>query len=471
MMTSRKLSDPDQSDHPPSVMSENWLSTNMEIIYTKNPESQEWIRKNWKNTQKKIKSRTMIENPKIAIICDWLIDFGWAELVISHLLELYPSADIYTSVCYMDHPMLKWRNVYTSWLQRVPFFNRHHKLAGIIRPFAFRSFDLSRYDVVICSSSAESKQVAMGKWNRSRHPEWNEGSRSKSRETLDSEINSEWQEQGTSLPPTSYLLPPIFCYCHTPTRYYWSHAQEYEDMMEFWWMNPLVKLTFRLLKWWMQRLDYEAAQRVDFFIANSKTTQERIQKYYNRESEVIYPGIEIRKSEEIGDRSELKNSPYYLGLGRCIPYKRFDILVDTFNANGKNLILCTSTDTPLFRELKAKSKPNIEWRYRISEEEKNTLMANAKAFLFPPEEDFGLVPIEAMAMGTPVIAYGKWGATETVVDGTTGVFFSPQTPESLNDAIERFENMEWENEKIQEHAEGFSKKKFQDNITKYIEWS
>ena len=102
-----------------------------------------------------------------------------------------------------------------------------------------------------------------------------------------------------------------------------------------------------------------------------------------------------------------KTEDYYLGLGRCIPYKRFDFLVDAFNANGKKLILATATDTPLFRELKARSRPNIEWKYRVSNEEKDDLMAGAKAFLFPPEEDFGLVPIEAMAMGTPVIAYGK----------------------------------------------------------------
>ena len=365
-----------------------------------------------------------LKNKRTAIICDWLIDFGWAELVISHLLEDFPDADIYTSVCYMDHPMLAGRRVYTSWLQRVPFLNRRHKLAGILRPWAFRSFDLSGYDIILSSSSAEAK-------------------------------NAGYIKRGEN---TTH-----FCYCHTPTRYYWSHYEEYRNMMEFGIFNPIARFVLDRLIGWLRKLDYAAAQRVDFFIANSRNTQERIQKYYDRESEVIYPGVNIPVMP-----TAWKEWDYYLGLGRCIPYKRFDLLVDAFNESGRRLILCTATDTPLFRELRAKSKSNIEWKYRVSNKEKDELMANAKAFLFPPLEDFGLVPIEAMAMGTPVIAYGEGGALETVVDGVTGVFFSPQTPESLNQAIERFETMGWDRDRIREHAEQFSKERFQENIRNYI---
>lgn len=388
-----------------------------------------------------------MHNKKTAIICDWLIDFGGAELVISHLLEMYPEADIFTSVCYMDHPMLEWRRVYTSWIQKIPFFNRKHKFAGILRPWAFRSFDLSAYDVIISSSSAEAKNAGYSK----RKP---------------------WAKH--------------FCYCHTPTRYYWSHAKEYEDMMEFGFLNPLVKWVFRLVKWWMQRVDYEAAQRVDYFIANSKTTADRIKKYYDRESKVIYPGVEAsilsswrRKDlpqehmEQIPPNVGMtkKEKEYYLWMSRCIPYKRLDLLVDAFNTNGKNLILCTATDTALYHELKAKSKPNIEWRFRVSNEEKNDLMSGARAFLFPPEEDFGLVPVEAMMSWTPVIAYGVGWATESVIDGETGLFFTPQTPEALNQAIGKFETMEWDREKIRNRGMEFSKEKFQERIKIYIEKS
>ena len=362
---------------------------------------------------------------RIAIIADWLIDFGWAELVISHLLEAFPEADIYTSVCYTDHPMLVGRRVYTSWLQQIPFLNRRHKLAGILRPWAFRSFDLSGYDIILSSSSAEAK-------------------------------NAGYIKRGEN---TTH-----FCYCHTPTRYYWSHYEEYRNMMEFGIFNPIARFVLDRLIGWLRKLDYEAAQWVDYFIANSENTRGRIEKYYDRESEVIYPGVNIPVIPTTWEKWD-----YYLGLGRCIPYKRFDLLVDAFNQNWKKLILCTATDTPLFRELRARSKPNIEWKYRVSNEEKDKLMQWAKAFLFPPLEDFWLVPIEAMAMGTPVIAYGEWGALETVVDGVTGLFFSPQTPMALNDGIKKFETMKWDREKIREHVEKFSKERFQKNIQEFIE--
>ena len=365
---------------------------------------------------------------RIAIVADWLIDFWWAELVISHLLEAFPEADIYTSVCFMDHPMLQWRNVYTSWLQKIPFLNRKHKLAGILRPFAFRSFDLFKYDIIISSSSAESKNAGFSKRGKN----------------------------------TIHI-----CYCHTPIRYYWSHYAEYRNMMEFGFLNPLARFILDHLINWLRKLDYEAAQRVDFFIANSENTRERIQKYYHRESEVIYPGVEIKDSEINSEWQ--KKDVYYISVGRCIPYKKFDLLVDAFNQNGKRLILCTATDTPLFRELKEKSKPNIQWKYRVSNEEKDSLMQWAKAFLFPPLEDFGLVPIEAMAMGTPVIAYGEWWALETVVDWKTGTFFSPQTPESLSESLEKFETMIFDSEFIWEHAKWFSKEVFQKKILEFIQ--
>ncbi len=362
---------------------------------------------------------------RIAIVTDWLIDFGWAELVISHLLELYPEADIFTSVCFMDHPMLQGRKVYTSWIQKIPFLNRKHKLAGILRPWAFRSFDLSEYDIIISSSSAEAKNAGYAKRKTgARH----------------------------------------FCYCHTPTRYYWSHAKEYEDMMEFGFWNPLVKSIFRLVKWWMQKVDYEAAQKVDFFIANSRTTAERIKTYYHRDAEVIYPWID----ETAFRLSEIKED-FYLGVSRCIPYKKLDLLIEACNQNKKKLILATNTDNLLYRELVGKSWENITWIFAPSLEQKTKLYREAKAFLFPPEEDFGLVPVEAMMSGTPVIAYGKWGWTESVIDGETGVFFAPQTPEALGEAIEKFEKMEWNSEKIRARGMEFSKKIFQEKIQNFIQ--
>lgn len=386
---------------------------------------------------------------RIALVADWLIDFWGAELVLSHLLDMFPEADIYTSVCFMKHPMLEGRHIYTSWIQKIPFLNRRHKLAGILRPWAFRSFDLSGYDLIICSSSAESKQVAMGKWNRKKNPP----------HPLMKTI-------------TNLKSPITLCYCHTPIRYYWSHYEEYLSMMEFEWLNPLAKWILPKVVHWMKKLDYEASQKVDYFIANSQTTQERIKKYYHRESDVIYPGVDIaplqKQESDVSYQRADSEKHYYISVWRCIPYKRFDLLVEAFNANGKNLILCTATDTPLFRELQGWSGPNIEWKFGISNEEKNRLIAEAKAFLFPPEEDFGIVPIEAMALGVPVIAYGKWGATESVIDWETGIFFTPQTPTALSEAIERFETMTFERAKIREHAKIFSKEVFQKNIYSFL---
>lgn len=252
-------------------------------------------------------------------------------------------------------------------------------------------------------------------------------------------------------------------------------------MMEFGIFNPIARFVLDRLINRLRKLDYAAAQKVDFFIANSTNTRDRIEKYYNRESEVIYPGVEISRHHEVWSDPDVwkqdtdcfvprndETKDYYLWVGRCIPYKKFDLLVDAFNENGKQLILCTATDTPLFRELKEKSKSNIEWKYRVSHTEKDTLMQWAKAFLFPPEEDFGLVPLEAMAMGTPVIAYGKWGALETVIDGKTGTFFTPQTPDALNETIEKFETMKFNPEIIKNHVRWFSKEVFQKKIADYI---
>lgn len=379
---------------------------------------------------------------KVAIIADWLIDFGWAELVTSHLLELFPEADIFTSVCFMDHPMLVGRKVFTSFVQNIPYLNRHHKLAGILRPWAFRSFNLSDYDVILSSSSAEAKHAGYSK-------------------------RKAWAKH--------------FCYCHTPTRYYWSHEKEYENMMEFWFLNPFVRFVFRLVKWWMRRTDYQAAQKVDYFIANSRTTQERIKEYYERESEVIYPGIEtplvsLSEEESLSEKQKdilatqgwQNHKNFYLWLGRCIPQKKFDLLVEAFRTNGKKLILCTSTDNALFHELKAKSNPNIEWKFRPSEKEKWELMKRARAFLFPSFDDFWLTPIEAMRAGTPVIAYGVGGGTESVIENETGIFFVPQTPKALNKAIEKFEKMNWDTNKIQLRGMEFRKEKFQENIRQFL---
>lgn len=359
---------------------------------------------------------------KIAIVCDWIKDMWWAEVVLAQLLDIFPEADIFTSVFFQQNNLLfDWRKIFTSSIQKIPILNKSHKLALTLRPKAFENFDLSSYDIVISSTSAESKWVI-------------------------------------TKPETLQI-----CYCHTPTRYFWSHYHEYLNMMEFGILNPLWKWLMPKLVWKLRQWDFCASKRPDFFIANSENTRKRIEKYYKREAKVIYPCIDTEKFEFNAEKKD-----FYLYVWRCIPYKKFDLIVDAFNENWKKIIIVTNTDNKLFRELKAKSKENITWELNISREKTREYFKEAKAFLFPPEEDFWLVPIEAMACWTPVIAFWKWWALETVVDWKTWIFFEEQTVESLNQAIEKFENLKFDFAEIRKHSESFDKKYFKENLLSFI---
>jgi len=364
-----------------------------------------------------------LENKKIAIVCDWIKDWWGAEIVLEQLLEIFPKADIFSSVFWQQkNPLFEGRRVTTSFIQKIPFLNTSHKLALTLRPLAFESFDLSEYDIVISSTSAESKWVI-------------------------------------TKPDCLHI-----CYCHTPTRYFWSHYHEYLNMMEFWIFNFIWKYIGPKIISSLRQLDFSASKRPDHFIANSENTSKRINKYYKRASEVIYPCIDVKNFPFLE-----KKEDFYFYIWRCIPYKRFDLIVDAFNKNGKKLVITTNTDNKLYRSLKEKSKSNIEWKFDLPREEIRDLFSRAKAFLFPPEEDFGLVPLEAMATGTPVIAYWKWWALETVVDGETWIFFSEQTPASLNKSIKMFEQSEFDAKKIRKHAERFDKSVFREKLLEFID--
>ncbi len=363
-----------------------------------------------------------IENKKIAIVCDWIKDWWWAEIVLEQLLEIFPNADIFTSVFFQENNrVFKNRKIKTSFIQKIPFLSKSHKLALFLRPYAFESFDLSDYDIVISSSTAESKWVI-------------------------------------TKPETIHI-----CYCHTPTRYYWSHYHEYINMMEFGFLNPLWRYLMPKLVHKLRQWDYLASKRVDYYLANSKNTSNRIKKYYKSDSNVIYPCLDIDNipfSEEKDD--------YYFYNGRCIPYKKFDLIVDAFNINWKKIKIATNTNNKLYKKLKNKSNSNIEWIFTNDLNTINLLHSKAKAFIFPPEEDFWLVPIAAMASWTPVIAYNKWWATETVIDWKTGVFFDKQDVYSLNNAIKEFELINFDSLIIREHSKKFDKKVFNKNILDFI---
>ncbi|HRI36130.1 MAG TPA: glycosyltransferase [bacterium] len=363
------------------------------------------------------------ENPRIAIVTDWLHDRGGAELVLEHLLELFPQADIYTSSYDPSaFPFLNTTPVHTSFIERLPFFRRRPKLASILRPYAFESFDLSGYDLVLSSASAESKGVI-------------------------------------TKPETLHI-----CYCHTPTRYYWSQYHEYLDHMEFGVFDGVVRTAMPILTKKLREWDVLASMRVDTFIANSHNTARRIGKYYRRESEVIHPGIDTTRFSDIETREE-----FYLALGRVIPYKRFDLLVDTFaQMPERRLVIATSVQTPYVRELMDRSTTNVEWVFGVNDTERRSLYGRAKAYIMPQEEDFGLTPVEAMACGTPVIAYGRGGALETLIARRTGVFFGHQTIDAVRSAIIDFERLEFDSRSIRARAEEFDKELFKKRLDTFV---
>jgi glycosyltransferase involved in cell wall biosynthesis len=282
----------------------------------------------------------------------------------------------------------------------------------VLRTLAFESFDFSSYDLVLSSSSAEAKGI---------------------------------------ITPTETLH---ISYIHTPVRYYWSNYDQYIADPGFGALNSFVRLVAPYFVRRMRRWDYAAAQRPDALIANSATVAKRIKKYYKRESKVIHPPVDLARFQ-LGNAT---NGDYYLIVSRLVPYKRYDIAVEACNKLGKRLVIA-GNGSELGR-LKKLAGPTIEFRGSLPEDDITRLYEGCRAFLFPAEEDFGITPLEAMACGKPVLAYGKGGATETVVDGKTGLLFSAQTAESLADAISRSEAVEWDAQAIARHATMFSEERF-----------
>jgi glycosyltransferase involved in cell wall biosynthesis len=359
--------------------------------------------------------------PRVAIVHDWLTNQGGGERVVWALHRAFPNAPIYTSVFNPEAlPQFAALDVRTSFLQHWPQAKTKHQLYPTLRTLAFESFDFSGYDVVISSSSAEAKGVI-------------------------------------TKPDTLHV-----CYCHTPTRYYWSDYAQYRKSTGFGILAPLVRLAMPRLSERMRIWDFAAAQRVDSFIANSKYVQQRISKYYRRASTVINPPIQA-------DRFKLLDTPRsgYVVVSRLIPYKRVDLAVRA--CSELNLPLTVVGDGSELAKLKAMAGPSVTFLGRAGEEAVNRAYASASAFIFPADEDFGLTPLEAMASGTPVIAYGKGGVTETVIAGKTGTFFPEQTVESLKQALQAFNPRDYDAAKIRAHAEQFDEEVFIKKIQKFVD--
>lgn len=351
----------------------------------------------------------------IAIVHDWLSEFAGADKVLYQLKQIYPSADIYTSVYDSEKvSQFKKYKVYTTYLQKLPFSKLLRPFMVPLMPLAFEQLDLSKYDLVISNSTSAAKGVI-------------------------------------TRPSTCHIS-----YCHTPTRYLWM--PEMDKRASSSWLRRRVNKT---LKVW----DLAASARPDYFIGNSVNIKDRIEKFYNRGSEVVYPPVDT--SFYNPKKEEIKKGDHYLFVGRFVPYKKADLVVEAFNKLGIELRLIGTG--PEENNLKKMANDNIKFLGRASDEVLFENLKSAKALIFPSEEDFGIVPVEAMACGTPVIAYGVGGAKETVVEGKTGEFFKEQTPESLIKVIKNFDSKKYKFEDLRARAEEFSNQVFAKKFSSTVE--
>ena len=357
---------------------------------------------------------------KVALIHDHLMQRGGAEKVLQVLAAMYPDAPIYTLM--YDQKVIDdffpGRRIEASIIQRLPGGKRFYRWFMPFMPMAVEFFDLRPFDLVISSTSSFAKGVI-------------------------------------TAPDTMHV-----CYCHTPTRYLWSDTHQYINELSY---NKYFKKIISLILNYIRIWDRQAADRVDFFITNSRTSLRRLKKYYRRDAPIVYPSININEfyvSETLGD--------YYLAGCRLVPYKRIDIVIEAFKELGKPLkIFGNGIDKERLMKLAAGAS-NIEFLGRISDKEKARVYSECKAFVNPQLEDFGITPLEAMASGRPVIAKNAGGSLENIVEGETGVFFKSESADGIIEAVRKLEAIDIDPDKIREHASRFSQERFKKEIETII---
>ena len=358
---------------------------------------------------------------KTALVHDDLVQAGGAERVVIAMHDMFPDAPLYTSVYDPKATFSPFRDmdVRTSYLQRTPLASRRmHKLALPLFPSAFEQFDFTGYDLVISSASRFAK--------------------------------------GIITPPEACHV----CYCHTPPRFAWRPQDYFAQNATARTLEPLMRQMMTDLRVW----DTAASQRVDYFVANSHNSARRIRKYYRRDAAVIHPPIETAKYTPIGADQVGK---HFLVVSRLVGYKRVDLAVAACNLLGAELRVVGTG--PEMAALQAKAGPTVRFLGRLSDAEVAAEYARCRAFLFPGEEDFGLTPLEAMASGRPVVAYGAGGALETIIPGRTGLFFAEQTPESLAGALRRLDETAFSPSELRAHAERFDLRVFREQMSRFVE--
>lgn len=359
---------------------------------------------------------------RIAIVHDWLPVYGGAERVLEQMLAVYPEADVYSLIDALDNESRKFLNgkpVKTSFVQRLPGGKKYYRHCFPLMPLAIEQFDFSGYDMVITSSYAFAKGIITG--------------------------------------PRQLHL----CYCHSPIRYAWDLQTQYlkESKMDRGPLTWLVRGMLHFIRMW----DSRTAAGVDAFMANSRFIARRIEKVYRREARVVYPPVNI---ERFDVRAEKKD--YYVTASRLVPYKRIDLIIEAFNGMPERELVVIG-DGPELPKLRRMARANVKvlgWQPQAVLKQH---LEEARGFVFGGEEDFGIILLEAQACGTPVIAYGRGGALETVVENRTGLFFGEQSVDSLRGAIAEFETREWDAMSCRSHAERFGTKIFRERFQQFVE--
>lgn len=351
---------------------------------------------------------------KVALVLDWLVTYAGAERVVEQIIRLYPQLEIFALVDFLEgkqRDFLQGRPVKTSFIQKLPKAKTKYRSYLPLMPLAVEQFDVSSYDLVISSSHAVAKGVITG-------------------------------------PDQVHV-----CYCHSPIRYAWDLQHQYlkESALEQGAKSMLARWLLHKVRLW----DYRTANGVDVFMANSSYIARRIRKVYGRDSEVVFPPVAVQDFDVRTQKDD-----FYFTASRMVPYKKIEVIVEAFRSMPDKQLVVIG-EGPQFERIKSLAGPNVRLLGYQPFDVLRDHMQRAKAFVFAAEEDFGIIPVEAQACGTPVIAFKRGGALETVVDGVTGVFFPDQTPASVVEAVTDFERLPaFDPAVLRANAERFSQQAF-----------
>jgi glycosyltransferase involved in cell wall biosynthesis len=355
---------------------------------------------------------------KVAIIHYWLVHMRGGEKVLEALCKIFPQADIFTHVYAPDavSDIIREHKITTTFIGSLPAARRLYKRYLPLMPMALEQLDLRGYDLIISSESGPAKGI---------------------------------------IPPPGSLH---ICYCHTPMRYIWNMYHDYRNRS-----GILTRTLMPPLSQYIRTWDTLSANRVDYFVANSKTVAARINRYYRRDAVVISPPVDV-DAFDIVNPTELGD--YYLMAGELVAYKRADLAVHAFNHMNKKLVIIGGGD--MLKDIRRIAGPTVTVMGPQPFDTLRHHYARCQALIFPGEEDFGIVPVEAMASGRPVIAYGRGGATETVVPKVSGIFFEEQTVEAIIEAEQIFRSLTFNSERIVEHARTFRSSQFTEKMSSYV---